>query len=322
MPTNTTEKKRPRARREPAAAVASTFAWRKGVHLAGTALWCDARRAQAICFLSHASAGRQPAHQQLIATPTTLALLGGAEVLGDGHLAVPYRKRFTLGALQLELVPNGHGLGTAALYVTSPTCRALYLGRPRAQRDGWGGEAELRPVDALCIDVGEGLAATPAPPLAERMAKLAQAITDLAAPEVVVVCATLLSAYEVAHGLGALGLAVALPKALRRPGVSVATPGHVASSSPRVAIAMAARAPAADKRPRFRVGAAAGDATSPWRWSEALTRAELIAMIERARPRELYLTGAGAVAAHATLGHAGARSSTVLAPPWQLSLFS
>ncbi|MBK9073156.1 MAG: hypothetical protein IPL79_19475 [Myxococcales bacterium] len=294
--------------------------WRKGVQLADTALWCDARRAQAICFLSHASVGRQPAHQQLIATPTTLALLGGAEVLGDGHLAVPYRKRFTLGTLQLELVPNGHGFGTAALYATAPTRRALYLGRPRATPNWWGEEAEIRPVDALCLDVGEGLAEVASPPIGACLANLAQAIADSAAHEVVVVCATLLIAYEVANGLSALGMTVVMPKALRRSGLTLATPGTVTGAQPQVAMALASRAQAHDKRPRFHVGPGTGHGAAPWRWTEALTRDELVAMVERARPRELYLTGAGAMAAHATVGLLGARSSTVLAPPWQMSL--
>src|SRR4051812_1616684 len=101
-------------RRRPRPAVASCVSWRDGVHLAGTAIWCDARRTRAVCFASSADARERPGHGQLIATAETLALLGAS---GGAHLAVPWRRPFTLGTVRLELAPSGHGRGGAALAV-------------------------------------------------------------------------------------------------------------------------------------------------------------------------------------------------------------
>ncbi|HVV84324.1 MAG TPA: hypothetical protein VHE35_14725, partial [Kofleriaceae bacterium] len=112
-------------RRRPRPAAPSCVSWRDGVHLAGTAIWCDARRARAICFASAADALERPGHGQLIATAETLALLG---VAGDAHLPVPLGRSFTLGTVRLELAPSGHGRGGAALAAEVGGRRVFYAG--------------------------------------------------------------------------------------------------------------------------------------------------------------------------------------------------
>ncbi|HEY6040421.1 MAG TPA: hypothetical protein VIV58_39325, partial [Kofleriaceae bacterium] len=125
--------------------------WRDGVHLTGTPIWCDARRRRDVCFVSAADRVTAAEHGQLIATPITLALVapkagGGA---GAGHLAVPWRRPFTLGTLRLELLPSGRGLGAAALHVDSRGRTVLYAGpvRTTADRDA----AEVRTSDAVVV---------------------------------------------------------------------------------------------------------------------------------------------------------------------------
>ena len=120
------------SRRRPAADASVT--WRDGVHLTDTPIWCDARRRRDVCFVSSADRIGRAGHGQLIGTATTLALIGAQ---GDGHLAVPLRRRFTLGTLRLELVPSGRGLGAAALLVDNAGHTVLYAGRGRtAPGDG------------------------------------------------------------------------------------------------------------------------------------------------------------------------------------------
>ncbi|MCW5809196.1 MAG: hypothetical protein KIT31_42975, partial [Deltaproteobacteria bacterium] len=88
--------------------------WRDGVHLTGTAIWCDSRRRRDICFVSSADRVGRTGHGQLIGTPATLALI---DADGTGHLGVPVHRPFTLGTLRLQLIPSGRGLGAAALHV-------------------------------------------------------------------------------------------------------------------------------------------------------------------------------------------------------------
>jgi hypothetical protein len=101
-----------RRRAQPAPAT-EPVVWRDGVHVAGTPIWCDARRARDLCFVSAADRVGRAGHGQLIATAATLAQLGAAP---GPHLAVPYRRPFTLGTLRLELMPSGHALGADAAY--------------------------------------------------------------------------------------------------------------------------------------------------------------------------------------------------------------
>ena len=92
----------------------ASVTWRDGVHLAGTPIWCDARRRRDVCFVSSADRVGSLGHGQLIGTPLTLAMVASK---GGGHLAVPVRRPFTLGTLRLELMPSGRGRGAAALHV-------------------------------------------------------------------------------------------------------------------------------------------------------------------------------------------------------------
>ncbi len=120
---------RPRRRAGPGGRVALTpsVTWRDGVHVTGTMLWFDARRAREVCVVSSidrvARAG-QAGHGQLIATAPTLAMLGvagGAHGVGGGvALATPTRRPFTLGQVQLELVPSGHTLGAYTPEILKP----------------------------------------------------------------------------------------------------------------------------------------------------------------------------------------------------------
>src|SRR5688572_25420747 len=121
--------------------------WRDGVHVLGTAVWCDARRARAVCFVSSADRTGRAGHGQLIATAETLALLGAH---ADSHLAVPTGRPFTLGTVRLELIRSGWCVGAAALLVDAGH-RVLYAGAVAPGGAGLGGAAELRRCDTLVV---------------------------------------------------------------------------------------------------------------------------------------------------------------------------
>jgi|JI10StandDraft_1071094.scaffolds.fasta_scaffold262055_2 hypothetical protein len=124
----------------------TAVAWRDGVHVLGTAIWCDARRTRAVCFVSAAdrtSAERtaRAGHGQLIATAPTLALLGARAQ----ELRVPLHRPFTLGETRLTLLPSGYGPGAAALHVDTGAHRVLYAGAIDPRR------ADLIPCDTLVV---------------------------------------------------------------------------------------------------------------------------------------------------------------------------
>jgi hypothetical protein len=189
--------------------------WRDGVHLAGTPIWCDARRRRDVCFLSSADRVGRTGHGQLIGTAITLALVDASGP--GGHLAVPLRQRFTLGTVRLELIPSGRGFGAAALHADVAGKTVLYAGAVRTSAGGVGDAAELRTCDAVVVAAPYGEPRHQFPPLA---AAIAAAIdwtrAQLAAGRrPVLVVDSVLDGLEVASRLAAEAIPTAGGRALR-----------------------------------------------------------------------------------------------------------
>jgi Cft2 family RNA processing exonuclease len=304
------------------------------VHLTGTPIWCDARRRRDVCFVSSADRVVKADHGQLIGTPTTIALLGGRDT---GHLAVPLRRPFTLGTLRLTLIPSGRAIGAAALHVDTGMRTVLYAGAIRTT--GTSDAAEVRASDAVVVSAPVGEAKhrfAPLDELADRVAAWARALLAEGKPPVLVVD-TALDGLEVVASLVERGLAVAASKSLRDAAAGIAesaprkgtgdgvtelrAPGKepaviVRTELDRVKIANAAQAVAALVSARAVEPQASWDTTFAWPF--VATRDQLLAWIEQARAKHVFVTGACAETIAAAVG---ARAS-VLGPPQQMALFS
>lgn len=313
------------------AAPLAPVTWRDGVHLTGTPIWCDARRRRDVCFVSSVERIGKPGHGQLIGTAPMLALLGA---YGGGHLAVPLRQRFTLGTLRLELIPSGRGLGTAALWVDAIGRTALYAGaiRPTLAPGSLGEVAEVRSCDALVIDAPFGEPHHAFAPWADVAAQVTAWVrTQLAAgARVALDVDSVLDGLEVAAQLAADGLAVAGSRVMREAaarltGMATRVPvldplrkdarlvirlegEHTRLASPPRTALVSARAidpaPASAHHTRFA-------------WPFVAGRAPLLAWIEQARAKDIFVTGAGAEAIVAALGP----RARLLGPPRQMTLF-
>ena len=187
-------------KRRPRAPTPHAVAWRDGVHVLGTAIWCDARRARAVCFVSAADRTARAGHGQLIATAPTLALLGAR---ADAHLAAPLHRPFSLGTTRLTLLPSGYGPGAAALLIDAGTGRVLYAGAVEPRR------ADLVPCETLVIAApyGERHHAFAADAEARGVALCQQIAADRAVAAVLV--SNPLRGLAVAERLVAAGLVVA-----------------------------------------------------------------------------------------------------------------
>jgi putative mRNA 3-end processing factor len=325
--------------------------WRDGVHLSGTPIWCDARRRQDICFVSSVERVPRTGHGQLIATPMTLALLGG----GDGHLGVPVRQRFTLGTVRLELIPSGRGLGAAALFADIAGRKVLYANTVRTVAGGSGDPAEVRTCDAVVVSAPFGEKHHVFPPLARIIDQTSEwAKAQLAANKRPVLFVDgLLDGLEVATALTAAGVAVSAHRAIR----DAATRGKLASiasvgKEPRAVIwldsdhaglAKAMRDASGKSRVRdsatepvtelaattratsFATALVSGRAIeggagydAAFAWATAADRAQLLGWIEAANARQVFVTGTCAEAIAEAVG-AHAR---VIGPPQQMALFA
>ena len=340
---------RPRRRAGPGGRVALTpsVTWRDGVHVTGTMLWFDARRAREVCVVSSidrvARAG-QAGHGQLIATAPTLAMLGvagGAHGVGGGvALATPTRRPFTLGQVQLELVPSGHTLGAAALLVDVPAGRVLCAGPIAPRHVGLAEPAELRRCDTLVLDVPYGQRHHAFPSAVSASAAVADwalATTSRAVP--VVLVSHLGKGLDAAHLLASVGLAPrvhpAIATAARRLTAAglVAPPAPALRRAPRhgeVVVWLLADRHRLDRalggaatRRLLASGLAADPDAGPRHgvdhaiaWSSAADREQNLALIRASHAGQIYLTGAGAEVIAAQLGP----GAVVLAPPQQMEL--
>jgi putative mRNA 3-end processing factor len=133
---------------------AARVSWRDGIHLTGTAIWCDARRSRDICFVSVAGAVPQAKHGQLIASPQTLLLFDDGEQASP--LAVPYGQPFTLGTQRIELFASGHALGAASLLVHTKDAKIVYAGAINPRGSRLGGAIDHRSADVLIISARYG----------------------------------------------------------------------------------------------------------------------------------------------------------------------
>jgi len=293
--------------------------WRDGVHLTGTPIWCDARRRRDVCFASSADRVGRAGHGQLIGTAATLALVGAR---GDGHLAVPLRRRFTLGTLRLELVPSGRGLGAAALLVDLGPRTVLYAGAIR----GDGPEpAEVRTCDAVVVHAPFGEPHHVFPRVAEVAAEVAAWVRarHAAGERGVLVADTVLDALEVVTELTARGVPVAATRAIREAAQRASLP---APSAPRLAHALVRVA--GDHATASELGARPSSAivsgrvcdlppSAGFAWSSAAGHAELLRWIDATSAREVFVTGPCADAIVAAVGP----RARALGPPRQMALF-
>ncbi len=325
------------ARRTRAVAIASAT-WRDGVHLTGTSIWCDARRGKGVWFIS--SLERVDRVQrtalargvgQLVATDATIAMLQRA---GRGDLSAPYRQRFTLGTLRLELVPSGRGLGAAALLADDAGRRVLYAGSVRTRSGGLGEAGEVRACDAVVVGAPYGELRHAFPPIDDVAAQLCAWVRAQQALErkPVLFVDTVLDAIEVAARLVRDDLAPILrPIAAREIAAIASRVAKIARfvappRTPRVYVcvdgdragaieAAGARATTALVSGRAVEGADGCDAA--FAWAGAAGRAELLGWIEATGAREIYVTGPCARAIVQALGP----RARVLGPPQQMHLF-
>ncbi len=99
----------------------------QGIHLLGTDLWFDSKKKAKFSFISNANTGRFAPPEKVISTPETIKLIEG-KIKKSVVLACPYYRPFTLGNMQVELIPSGYMPGSAQIAVSSGDETIIYTG--------------------------------------------------------------------------------------------------------------------------------------------------------------------------------------------------
>jgi putative mRNA 3-end processing factor len=195
--------------------MSDAFQWHDGVRIAGSNIYCDARRCprEAIAFVSHARAPRLSGASdvRLITTERTRALRT-LEVTPRGQaaatLVTPFGRPFALGRLRLELLPSGHVPGAAQLYVELDGRRVAFCGPLNPQPGRFAEAPQVRAADALCVDAPLLPLLRRLPPRAESETALLAAVERTLDEQLtpVVLAPALGAAVDVLALLGAAGL--------------------------------------------------------------------------------------------------------------------
>lgn len=320
------------------------FEFAGGIHLTGTVLWCDCDRRRDLSFISNAHMEFVGKNRRILATDKTLKILtrGAGKVEA---LTSPFRRRFTLGPLELEMHPAGHVLGSAQLLVERDGRRIVYTHDVSTRAMATVERAKPIECDVLAIPATYGLPLYRFPPREEVAAGVrafvARALEDNATP--VLFAETVGLAQELMRIVGEAGhkmrvqgsiydvakiyveFGVSLPNARRFGG----TPGR----DEVVIFPPILRKHAAIKKlKKLRTAIVSGRAVEPGfaftqRVDEAFALAdtvdhdELLAFIRDTGARDVYLTGGYVEELGAELRAKGLRVRSLLAPQ-QLRLFS
>ncbi len=333
--------------------MAPAVQWRDGVQIAGTVIWCDARRARDLCFLSHAGrhldralrTRRLPAHGQLLTTARTLKLwfaLSGVDLSVQREaLVTPFSRPFSLGKLRLELFPSGKLPGAASLAIEMDGYRIVYAGEINPSPNV-AEPMQIRGADVVILDAP--LAAqshtlsSPERMRAQLVATTERALARGTIP--VLLAATLWGSAEVVHSLHAAGIPLlAHPRiaatiaAYRTLGISIPPPQPLSLHRrvfPRDAVIwplelrdslpwrdthrIAATALAVDPQARQRLGV---DEAVPI--GDQADLAMVVDYVKATGAREVYLTAGYSEETARAFGRR--RRVAPLGPPRQMGLF-
>jgi putative mRNA 3-end processing factor len=101
--------------------------YKDGIHLKKTDLWFDSKRKVPLSFISNAGFNKFGPHKKIIATPQTIRLLG-KKTRNSVVLACPFNRPFSLGRVQVELLPSGAMLGSSQISVDFDGKKVVYTG--------------------------------------------------------------------------------------------------------------------------------------------------------------------------------------------------
>jgi putative mRNA 3-end processing factor len=135
-----------------------------GIHLVGTALWCDPTAPVELAFLSSARIPPR-AHRRIIATDRTLRLLERLHGKKLPALGCPLRRPFALGDLTIELFASGLLAGAAQLRARTAGGDVVYAGALALEEMRTAERAQIVPCDVLVLEASGPTA--PLPPRAD-----------------------------------------------------------------------------------------------------------------------------------------------------------
>ncbi len=189
--------------------------YKHGVELPEHRLWLDSQRAKPFAFVSHAHSDHLGAHDEVIASPGTMALMRERMpgVRTEHEIEIGGSRAFD--GCRITLLSAGHILGSAQSFVESDAGTLLYTGDFKLRPSLSAEPAAWRCADTLIMETTFGLPRYEMPPTDEVLAQIVAfcrtAIEDRATP--VLLSYSLGKAQELICALLAAGLTPMLHEA-------------------------------------------------------------------------------------------------------------
>jgi Cft2 family RNA processing exonuclease len=183
----------------------------KSVYVPAADLYLDAGKQKPYGFISHAHSDHLARHKTIICTPETAQLLK-IRLKGTNYITLPYGQPYLLNQATVTLLPAGHILGSAQIFIETAQGTVLYTGDFRLKHSRTAAGIALRRADVLIMESTFGLPHYLFPPRQSVEEELLQLLRQNLAADItpVVFAYSLGKSQEVLHLLGNSGLPVAV----------------------------------------------------------------------------------------------------------------
>jgi len=189
----------------------------RGIHLLGTDLRFDSVKKAKFSFISSANVGRFSPPEKVIATPETIKLLD-KRIKKSVTLACPYKRPFTIGNVQVELIPSGYIPGASQIIVNTESDTIVYTGDINLRESLTAPPARIKRCPIVILKCTYSAPKYAFPPAEEVIGSMVEFIDDTlasgAAP--VILAETLGKAEETVKILSEAGYKLSLHKSVYR----------------------------------------------------------------------------------------------------------
>jgi len=129
----------------------------KGIHLPSCGLWLDPGRKRELAAVTHAHSDHAGWHIETLATPATCALMRARMRKSRGIVhELPFDQPFRFAAGQMTLLPAGHVLGSAQVFVETDAESLLYTGDFKLRNSLTSEPARAVKADTLILETTFG----------------------------------------------------------------------------------------------------------------------------------------------------------------------
>ena len=190
---------------------APVFDFADGIHLLGTDVFVDPRRARDRAIVSHAHRDHVAPHRRWVASPATAALCARRWKADDVEIHA-FHEPWDENGARLTLLPAGHILGSSMVLVERAGTRVLYTGDFRLRPAATAEPCTPTHADVLVMECTYGQPCHRFPDRNEVLEQLCRFIDDALASDAVPVLLaySLGKAQEVASTLGRRGYSIGL----------------------------------------------------------------------------------------------------------------